>query len=115
MRLKVRMGVQSCLPQLGQATLCSAMYASISSLVIVSGLTLPLECASIRLSARKRALQFLQSIFGSEKEVVCPLASQTRAFIRIAASTPKEFSLSCTNLRHQARLMLFLISTPTGP
>ena len=88
MRLKVRMGVQLCLPQLGHATLCSAMYASISALLMRSGFTLPLECASIRLSARKRALHSLQSIFGSVKEAVCPLASHTREFMRIAASTP---------------------------
>ena len=114
-RLKVRIGVQSNPPQLGQCTLCSRIYASISSLDITSGLTAPLECASMRLSARWRVLHCLQSILGSEKDVVCPLASHTREFIRIAASTPKELSLSCTKRFHQARLILFLISTPTGP
>lgn len=91
------------------------MYASISSLDKTSGLTFPLEWFSMRLSARKRALHSLQSILGSVKDEVCPLASHTREFIRIAASTPNELSLSCTNFFHQARLTLFLISTPTGP
>ena len=44
--------------------------------------------SSIKLSARKRILHFLQSILGSLNESICPDAFQVVGFIRIAASTP---------------------------
>ena len=108
-------GVKLCFLQSGQPMLFSLMYCCICSFVIVSGSTEPFVNSLIKLSALNLALHSLQSISGSEKDAKCPLASQTFGFIKIAQSTPCEFSLSRINLFHQIRLMLFLSSTPNGP
>ena len=73
------------------------------------------HCASWILSARKRALQVLQSTSGSVKPATWPEASQTWGCIRIAASSPSMSSRAWTMARHQRSLTFFLSSTPSGP
>jgi hypothetical protein len=73
------------------------------------------HCASAILSARKRALQALQSTSGSENPLTWPDASHTLGCIRIAASSPSTSSRSRTIAFHQRALTLFLSSTPSGP
>ena len=68
-----------------------------------------------RSSSRKRSLQLRQSTIGSLKPATCPEASHTRGFMMIAASMPTTSSRRVTMCRHQAALMLFLSSTPSGP
>jgi len=60
-------------------------------------------------------LQLRQSTMGSLKPLTWPDTSHTRGFITIAASSPTTSSRVWTIARHQAALMLFLSSTPSGP
>ncbi len=69
----------------------------------------------LRSSARKRSLQLRQSTMGSLKPATWPETSQTRGFIMIAASIPTMSSRRVIISRHQAALMLFFSSTPSGP
>ena len=78
-------------------------------------LGLRIQRASSSLSARKRPLHVLQSTSGSTKPATWPLASQTRGFIRMDASSPSTSSRERTIVRHQWSLMFFLSSTPSGP
>ena len=71
--------------------------------------------ASIRLSARKRILHSRQSSIGSEKLETWPLASQTRGFIRMSASTSKLLRRSWMKRLRQASLTLFFSRVPRGP
>ena len=114
-RLNWRMPVKSFLPQTGHLISCSAIYCSSSALLQPSPVSSPWVKSSISLSARKRALQALQSISGSLKPPTWPEATHTSRFIRMPASRPTLYLLSWTNFCHQARLMLFLNSTPSGP
>src|SRR3989338_1519319 len=57
-------------------------------------------------SVRNVFLHFLHVTFGSANPLVCPLACQTRAFIRIAVSTQYMSSLSVTNFFHHRFLIL---------
>ena len=68
-----------------------------------------------RSSSRKRSLQLRQSTIGSLNPATWPDASHTRGFMMIAASIPTTSSRSVTMCRHQAALMLFFSSTPSGP
>ena len=89
-RLNLRMGVKSCLPQTGQTTSgWVAMNSSISSKVMASTST-PLPCShsEMSLSARWRLLQARQSSSGSEKLDTWPVVTQVWGFIRMAASSP---------------------------
>src|SRR3989304_3407456 len=70
---------------------------------------------SISSSARKRRLQDLQSTMGSAKVSTWPLATQTRGFMMMAASSPTTSSLCWTMAFHQAALGVFPEPPPRGP
>ena len=71
--------------------------------------------ASIRWSARNRWWQDRHSVSGSTNSVMCPLACHTSGARITEESSPTMSSRSCTIERHHSRLMLFFISTPSGP
>ena len=66
-------------------------------------------------SSRKRRWQVAHSTSGSLNEPTWPDVTHTWGCIRIPASRPTMSSRSWTIARHQARLTLFLSSTPSGP
>ncbi len=57
----------------------------------------------------------MHSVSGSTNSVMCPLAFHTSGARMTLESRPTTSSRSCTIDRHHWRLMLFLISTPSGP
>ena len=71
--------------------------------------------ASIRWSARNRRWQDWHSVSGSTNSVTCPLASHTSRARMTEESRPTMSSRSWIMDRHHWRLMLFFISTPSGP
>ena len=66
-------------------------------------------------SSRNRRRHVAHSTSGSEKEPTWPDVTHTWGCIRMPASSPTMSSRSWTMARHQARLTLFLSSTPSGP
>jgi hypothetical protein len=103
-RLKLRGSVNGPLPQLGHLSSPEA-----------GGRPCLASNASIRWSSRKRWWQLVHSTSGSENDSRCPEASHTLGAMMMAASWPTTSSRSCTIERHQAFLMLFFSSTPSGP
>ena len=93
--------------------LCSLIYFIKSSLDIPPASSTP--SSSTNLSALYLVLQFLQSINGSENVEMCPDASHTLGFIKIALSNPTLLTSSWINFCFQAFLILFFNSAPTGP
>ena len=67
-----------------------------------------------RWSSRKRWWQLVHSISGSENDSRCPDASQTRGAMMMG-SVLADVVAQLHVERHQARLMLFFSSTPSGP
>ena len=70
---------------------------------------------SIRWSARKRRWHDWHSVSGSTNSVTWPLASHTSRARMTEESSPTMSSRSWTIAFHHCRLMLFFISTPSGP
>jgi len=73
------------------------------------------HCISASLSARKRALQVLQSTRGSVNPATWPEVSQVFGCWMIAESSPTTSARAVTIARHQASLTRRLSSTPSGP
>ena len=71
--------------------------------------------ASSSLSARKRALQTLQSTIGSLKPPTWPEVTQVWGFWMIAESSPTTSSRAVTTRFHQASFTRRSSSTPRGP